>query len=143
MTVTGANDLIADGSQSYTVTTGPASSADGTYNGLSGTTVSLTNVNYNTAGVKVTPTSGLRTDTNGGTATFTVTLNSKPTANVTIPVASIDTNQGTLSVSSLTFTPANWNVAQTVTVTALTTTLQTGTTIRRHHRPRLQHRCHI
>ena len=57
------------------------------------------------------PTSGLQTDTNGGTASFTVTLNSKPTANVTVPIASSDTNQGTVSTSSLTFTPANWNVA--------------------------------
>ncbi len=117
VTATGADDHIANGNQSYTVTTGPASSADGTYNGLSGATVSLTNINHNTAGIDVAPTSGLQTDTNGGTAAFSVTLNSKPTANVTIPVASSDTSQGTVSTSSLTFTPANWNVSQTVTVT--------------------------
>ena len=45
VTVTGANDHIADGDQAYTVTAGPASSTDSTYNGVSGTTVSLTNIN--------------------------------------------------------------------------------------------------
>ena len=51
-----------------------SSSTDATYNGLSGANVALTNVNLNTAAVDVAPTSGLQTDTNGGTAKFTVTL---------------------------------------------------------------------
>ena len=84
---------------------------------LSGPTVALTNINNNTAGINVSPTAGLQTNTNGATASFTVVLNSKPTANVTVPVASSNTNQGTVSTSSLTFNSSNWNVPQTVTVT--------------------------
>jgi len=71
------------------------------------------------AGVTVTPTSGLTTTEAGSTATFTVVLNSVPTANVTIGLSSSDTTEGTVSPSSLTFTPANALTAQTVTVTGV------------------------
>ncbi len=70
-----------------------------------------------TVGVVVTPTTGLTTTESGGTAQFSVVLTAAPTANVTIAVASSDTTEGTVSTSLLTFTTANWNVAQTVTVT--------------------------
>lgn len=53
----------------------------------------------------------------GGTHEIDVVLAGSPTANVTIAVSSTDTSEGTVSPSSLTFTPANWNVAQTITVT--------------------------
>src|SRR5439155_651656 len=74
---------------------------------------------YDTAGVTVTPTSGLVTTEAGGTATFTVVLTSQPTANVVIGVSSSNTAEGTDSPASLTFTSGNWNVAQTVTVTGV------------------------
>ncbi|WP_326784596.1 glycoside hydrolase family 48 protein [Streptomyces sp. NBC_00151] len=56
----------------------------------------------------------------GKSGTFTVKLSTQPSANVTVAVARTDGNTG-LSVtggSSLTFTPSNWNTAQTVTITA-------------------------
>ncbi|MBX7147562.1 hypothetical protein K1X76_00630 [bacterium] len=55
----------------------------------------------------------------GGTATFTVKLNSRPTANVVIPVSSSNTDEGTVSPATLTFTPGNWSTNQTVTVTGV------------------------
>jgi hypothetical protein len=69
-----------------------------------------------TAGITVSPTSGLVTTEAGGTATFTVKLNTQPAANVTIGLSSSDTTEGTVSPASLTFTPSNWNTPQTVTV---------------------------
>ena len=66
----------------------------------------------------VVATSGaLQTSETGLTASFTVVLTSQPTSDVTIPVSSSDTTEGTVSTSSLTFTSADWNVPQTVTVT--------------------------
>ena len=59
------------------------------------------------AGITVTPTSGLVTTEAGGTASFSVVLDTQPTATVTIPVSSNDTTEGTVSVPSLTFTAAN------------------------------------
>jgi len=70
-------------------------------------------------GIRVTPTSGLTTTEAGGTASFEVVLTKLPTASVTIGLASSDLTEGTVSPASLTFTTANWNVAQHVTVTGV------------------------
>src|SRR5207245_1199420 len=80
---------------------------------------SATNLNDDVAGFVVTPTSGLVTTEAGGTAAFTVRLTSQPTAPVTINLTSGNPAEGKLSVSSLTFTSANRNVPQTVTVTGV------------------------
>ena len=48
---------------------------------------------------------------------YTVVLNTQPTGNVTITVTS--DSQTTVSPTTLTFTSANWNIQQTVTVTAV------------------------
>jgi Domain of unknown function (DUF4347)/Concanavalin A-like lectin/glucanases superfamily len=77
-------------------------------------------------GIIVTPASGLVTTEAGGTAQFSVVLNDAPTANVNIPVSSSDTTEGTVSTTLLTFTTANWNVAQTVTVTGVNDALTDG-----------------
>ncbi|NQT11719.1 MAG: hypothetical protein HQ582_03150, partial [Planctomycetes bacterium] len=55
----------------------------------------------------------------GGTATFTVVLDSQPTEDATIGLSSSDTTEGTVSPASLIFTPVNWNVPQEVTVTGV------------------------
>jgi hypothetical protein len=56
--------------------------------------------------------------TEGGvTDTYTVVLNTAPTANVTITIN--PGTQVTVAPATLTFTSANWNTAQTVTVTAV------------------------
>ena len=57
-------------------------------------------------------------------ATFTVALDTLPTANVTIPLSvvngngTVDESQASLSQAALVFTPQNGNIAQTVTITA-------------------------
>ncbi len=68
------------------------------------------------AGITVTPATRLTTTEAGGAATFTVVLNSAPTANVTIGLYSSDTTEGTVSTSRLTFTTKTWSRPQTVTV---------------------------
>ena len=70
-------------------------------------------------GVTITETGG-STDINeqGPTSdSYLVVLNTQPTDDVTISVTADD--QTTVSPGTLTFTPANWNVPQTVTVTAV------------------------
>ena len=56
-------------------------------------------------------------DTREDQASYTVVLDSEPTDDVRIDITAPD--MVTLSPTSLTFTPANWNVAQTVTATAV------------------------
>ena len=83
----------------------------------------LTLTDDDTAGVSVSPststTSRLRTTESGGTATFTVALDSEPTGDVALDVASTDTDEGTAMPAALTFTSSDWSTAQTVTLTGV------------------------
>jgi hypothetical protein len=118
VSVTGVNDTVADGDAAFWIVTGPASTLDPMYTGLDPSDVAVTNRDDDSAGVSVTSSSGPTTEP-GGTATFSVVLNSQPKANVTIGLSSSNLAEGTLSASALTFTSANWNIAQTVTVTGV------------------------
>jgi hypothetical protein len=69
---------------------------------------------------------GLMTTEAGGQATFTVALTAQPSADVTIPMASSDLTEGTVSPATLTFTTANWSMPQTVTVTGVDDNLADG-----------------
>jgi hypothetical protein len=126
VTVTGVDDFSVDGSIAYTIITAPAVSDDPNYNGLNASDVSVTNVDDDTAGITVNPTSGLVTTEAGGADTFTIVLTSQPSADVTIGLSSSDPTEGTVSPTSVTFTPADWNVAQTVTVTGLDDSIVDG-----------------
>ena len=79
-----------------------------------------------TPGIVVEPTSGLQTSEDGASDNFTVALKTKPTANVTIALQSSDATEGAVSKKTLTFTPVNWNVDQTVTVTGVNDSIVDG-----------------
>ena len=68
-------------------------------------------------GVSVTPTSGLVTTEGGGKAVFQVKLESEPISDVVIPLRSSHPSEGTADTRALEFTPDDWDVARTVTVT--------------------------
>src|SRR2546426_288917 len=119
VTVTGVNDFVADGNVAYTIVTAPATSTDGGYNGMNASDVGVTNTDDDTAGFSVTPTSGLTTTEGGGTATFTMVLTSQPKGNVTLRHPPTYLTGRTAAPASATFTSANWNTAQTVTVTGV------------------------
>jgi hypothetical protein len=117
ITVTGVDDTALDGDINYRiiVTVDPNSSSE--YAALKPSDVGVVNRDNESPGVTVSPTNGLITTTDGGTTQFTVVLNSRPTANVLIPLHVDNPSQGRLNKSSLIFTPTNWNILQTITVT--------------------------
>src|SRR2546429_620827 len=86
----------------------------------------LSNTDNDVAGITVAPTAGLVTSEAGGSATFTVVLNSQPTADVDIPVASSNAGECAVAPASLTFTATDWNAPQTVTVTGVDDQIQDG-----------------
>ena len=87
------------------------SGADG-YAGIDVASVSVSVTDDDEAGVTVHPTS---LNVNEGESTsYTVVLDTQPVSNVVIYVS--DGNGVTVQPSSLTFTPDNWQTAQTVTV---------------------------
>ncbi len=88
----------------------------------------LTITDDDTRGVTVTPTAlpALAEVDDAGTddateneGVYEVVLTSRPTGTVRVNVASSNTSIATVSASTLTFAPADWNVAQEVTVTAV------------------------
>lgn len=70
-------------------------------------------------GISVTPASGLVTTEGGGAASFRVKLESEPVSDVIIPLRSSDPSEGTADTQALEFTPDDWEVAKTVTVTGM------------------------
>ena len=84
------------------------------YAGIDVASVSVSVADDDTAGVTVHPTS-LNVD-EGSTASYTVSLTAQPLGDVVIYVSG--GNGVTVQPSSLTFTPNNWQSAQTVTVNA-------------------------
>lgn len=122
VTVTGVNDSLADGDQTYLVTTSNVFSTDSNYNGLVVDDITITNLDDETtslAGINVTPTNGLQTSENGGSSNFSIVLTAPPSANVTIPISSSNTQEGRVSVSNVVFTAANWDQPQVITVTGV------------------------
>src|SRR6185369_5772361 len=97
VTVTGADDQVDDGDIAYGVTLGTPTSADPIYAAIDPADVALVNTDNDGAGITVTPIAGLGTTEAGGTASFTIVLDSQPTADVVIPVASTDLTEGTVA----------------------------------------------
>ena len=134
VTVTGADDDVDDGDRTYTVTLNPDSAAgmsgDANYRDSVATAeVSGTNADDDTAGLTLSKNS-VATGEDGTTDSFTVALATEPTAQVTVTIASSDTNEATVSPGTLTFAAAadtsdsnnpvyKWNDARTVTVTGV------------------------
>ena len=89
----------------------------GGYNSVSNAILTVTVADDETAGVTVTPTS-LPVD-EGGTNTYTVVLDTRPTAAVTVTIVDpTDNTDVTASPANLRFSTSNWATAQTVTVSA-------------------------
>lgn len=56
----------------------------------------------------------------GGTALFSLVLNSEPLSSVTVGVNSSDTTEGSLgNISAITFAAGSWSTAQAITVTGV------------------------
>jgi len=119
ITISGVDDAVDDGDIAYTIMTSPATSTDVKYDSLDPNDVSVTNSDDDTAGISITPLSGLTTTEAGGTAQFSVVLDSLPLENVTLSLASDNTAEGTIDLPLLTFTTLNWNQAHTVTISGI------------------------
>ncbi|MEK9695151.1 MAG: hypothetical protein VW270_05260 [Candidatus Poseidoniales archaeon] len=119
ITLTATDDNIDDGDISVTITNS-ISTADSDYSGLSNQTVSVVNVDNDTAAITLTETSSSTAVVeSGSTDNFTVVLASEPTDNVTVTVTASDSTELSVSPSTLTFTSSNWSTTQEVTVTGV------------------------
>ncbi len=128
VTLTGQNDNADDGDVDCTITVAATSTGDALYNSNSDVpdrTFMARNTDDDTVGLVLSKTSVMTSEDTSNPAanrdTFTVKLGSQPTATVTVGVAltGSNTDEATVSPSSLTFTMTTWNTAQTVTVTGV------------------------
>ncbi len=112
VTVSAAEDDDAVADAAVTLTHG---ASGGGYDGVEIASITVTVTENDEAGVTVSE--SVLTVEEGGSATYTVVLETKPTGDVTVTVgdASGDVR---VAPSSLTFTVADWSAPQTVTVSA-------------------------
>ena len=126
-TVTGVNDDIDQdvngvqagdarlASLSFVVT-----SFDTNYDVRAVSSISATVSDDDSALVSVAfPGSGCVVNEAGSTSTFSVVLGTKPVGTITQPLTVVDPQQYSLSMTSLIFTPTDWNIPQFVTITGL------------------------
>ena len=90
---------------------------DGTVQSLTVTGTSLTIEDNDTRGIEVSSTD-LTVEEDAGSSTYTVVLESQPTADVTVAPSVSGDADVTVAPSTLTFAEDNWDQPQTVTVSA-------------------------
>ncbi len=128
VTVTGVNDAIDNPTSRTSTITHTATSTDTTYKGITIASVTATVIDDDGAGVTIVESDGSTSVAeDGGTDSYTVVLDTQPTHSVDITVTSGTPGSATVNKSggvagasqTLTFTTANWNQPQTVTVTGV------------------------
>ena len=131
VTLSAVEDGIADGDQTTTVTVLVTGSGDKRYASvIPATDVSVTTVDSGTIispappatgpGITITQSGGnTRVTESGASDTITVVLNEAPTDNVIVAINKSNNGEISASPASVTFTTSNWNVAQTVTISAV------------------------
>ncbi len=125
VTVTGQDDFVDDGNIAYSIITASAVSSDPNYQGLNPADVAITNLDDDTAGIEVSAASGNTSET-GSTTTFTIELDSEPTADVSISLSSSSEDEGLVSPTIVSFTPTTWFEARLVTITGQDDVLKDG-----------------
>ncbi|MBQ9243135.1 MAG: hypothetical protein IJ165_07890 [Proteobacteria bacterium] len=118
VTVIGLADNKIDSDQKFKLTM-TTRSEDPDFNGLV-QSLDMVNKNVDTVGVKLSDTNLLTTE-NGGTAVFSVSLITKPAADVTITIASSNPQYGIIdgaeeNVLTVTFTPEDWETPKEITI---------------------------
>ena len=128
VTVTGLDDDIIDGTQSSIITIAiDDANSDNSFDPINDQTVTVTNNDDDVAGFTITETEGsTAVDESGNTDTFNIVLNAQPQSDVVLTITSSDTGEATVT-SLITFTSANWDTAQTVTVTGVDDDIIDGT----------------
>lgn len=124
-TVTAVDDPVAEGAHSGGIAFA-VSSADAGFNGLSLAPLAVSVSDNDVASVVLSESDGATAVSEaGGTDTYSLALGAAPTGTVVISV--LGDSQVSAAPTSLSFTAADWNVPQTITVTALDDAAAEGT----------------
>ncbi len=124
VTVGAIDDAIEEADpHSVTLVTADTVSSDPLYNNLAVAEVDVSIADNDTAGVGITQSGGSTAVSESGTTdTYTIVLDSQPSATVnvaiTFPANELTVNGDTDGTYNTSFTTANWNIPQTITVAA-------------------------
>lgn len=119
--VTGIDDLLADGNQTANITVSVnAALSQGAYSSTPAVTILSTTVDNEIAGLIISQTDGTTVVSEAGSSdTVAIRLASAPIGTVRVLVSASDASEASASPLTLTFTPANWQTAQIVTVAGM------------------------
>lgn len=109
-TISAVDDSIVDGLQTVVVTASAAAYADGTD--------SVAVADDDVAGFTMSSSTATVSES-GTTTTVNVVLTAEPATGVVLTILSDDTSEVTVGPTTVTFTSADWNVAQAVTLTGV------------------------
>ena len=143
--VTAVNEFIIDGNQNSTLTIAiDDANSDDDFDALDDQTVSVQTIDDDVAGFEIIETGGDTTVQESGTSdTFGVVLTAQPSSDVEINISQPNnpsssglgimnaqaSDEASVSVTTLIFTPANWNIPQDVTVTGANDYVLDGDTL--------------
>ena len=119
--------LDANGQAMTTDQTGGARNDDGDNDGTARCDIGAVEQPF-AYGLVISPVSNLFTSEQGNGTTVNVRLNRAPQNDVTVALSVSDTGEGQLDANSLTFTPADWDTPQSVTITGVDDSATDGDT---------------
>lgn len=112
------DDFVKEETQGFQIQLEVASNSDVAYLCTVSQTLTGLTLDNDEAGIEITIIDPL-TGESGDEGSIEVVLKSQPTATVQLNFVSSNTAEGAVSNSSLVFTPSNWNITQTVTITGI------------------------
>jgi len=115
ITLNQVDEFLIDGSQTSSITASVDITSNAGFVGLPSQSVVVTTLDNDVAGITIVVTDNLSSES-GDTAQFTAQLDAIPTANVTIDFDTSNASEAVPLVTQITFTPANWNIPQTVMI---------------------------
>lgn len=118
ITVRAIDDLAADGNQAVDIVFQVSSNSEKRFAALDDKTATVLVEDNDAIGFLLSKTEALVSEL-ATEDTFTLQLTAQPASDVVLELSSNDTDEVTVSDSSVTFTPINWNIPQTVTVTGV------------------------
>ena len=118
ITLASVDEFFIDGSQVVSITASINAASNAGFLGVASQTVSITNADNDVASITLIPVDNLTSEA-GDTGSFYLVLTAIPTAHVDIGIRSLVPSEALPAVNTISFTPANWNVPQLVTINGI------------------------
>jgi hypothetical protein len=129
VTLKAINDDLIDGAESVvmTLSVNDAATTTNEFDALPDIVIPVFNVNDDVPRILTAGVTGVVLTEGGAAETISVSLSHAPLNNVTIAVNNSNPQQWASNVSSMVFTPSNWNVPQILTLSATNEAIVDGT----------------